>query len=263
MKRAEPLHRYDLSNRSLFSIVSICLLGGLFLSIVTSSFPGVWGAPGGPILQTAAALGAFLLTASFASVMAKRFGYQGKLGFRLHVWLASAGSSLVIAHSLQNLGRTPALLLVLLVGLVALGLWSRTKGAHLAAITFGEKRGGFANPNFKTRERLKEIIQAKKLLLQHIEPTALESIFSPRFRHYLRTPVKTIRYKRLASLEERLTGARTGLPLSQAFWRFAHKLLAWGFIIGLLLHVLIVMFFAKYAAGGDEPYWFHFLALDF
>lgn len=263
MKPVGSKKSLDLPNRSLKTIVILSLIGGVFFSIITSSLPNEWGKSGGPILQSAAVLGALLLLSSFVAVLAKRFGGPGKYGFRLHVWLASIGSSLVLSHSIQNLSRPPAILLLMIVGLIILGLWGRTKGSRLASMTFGEKRGGFAAADPDKRQRLYEIIQSKGFLLESIEASAQEAEFSLKIKHYLRSPIKAFRYRRLAAIEEGLTGAKEKLSRAQIFWRLSHRLLAWAFIIGLFLHVVIVMFFAKYAANGGEPYWFHFLALDF
>ncbi len=253
----------DLANRDLISIVALSLLGGVLLAALAPALPGDWGRAGGPLLQAAAAVGAALLLASFAAVHGKRAGRAGKRGFRAHVWLASLGAALVFAHGAANLGRPPALLLLLLAGLVALGLWSRTRGAKAMAGTFGAKRAAFFGDRLPAKARLAEIIREKQALLARIEPGAAEALFSPGMRHWRRAPLATLRYLRLAEKEIALTGARAALGPAQATWRIAHRLLAWAFVGGLFLHILIVMLFAGYAADGGRIYWLHFAGWDF
>lgn len=253
----------DLSNKSLIAIVALALLASLFATVVILALPGDWGAPGGPILQAAAAIGSLLLLASFGAVLAKRRGADGKAGFRRHVWLASIGAALVFAHAASNLGRPPALLLLALMGLICLGVWSRTHGARLAAATFGQKHGGFQPIDPKLKGRLAAILVEKRAALASIDASADEATFALSPRHWRSAPMRSLRYFQLAKEEERLTGARAGLPPAQALWRMAHRLIAWGFVLGLVAHIVIVMAFAGYAADGRDIYWLHLFDWDF
>lgn len=253
----------DLSNARLATATAATLLAGLFLALLIPALPDPWGLPGGPILQAAATLGAVLLLASFAAVVAKRFGADGKRRFHAHVWLAGVGTALVFAHGASNLGRPPALLLAALAALIALGLWSRTEGARLMAGTFGEKRRAFAAPEPAARARLRDIVDEKRRRLARLDPTADEALFSPSPRHWLRAPLATLAYARLAAEEGRLTGARADLHPAQTVWRALHRLLAWAFVAGLLGHIAIVMLFARYAADDGAIYWLHFADWDF
>lgn len=45
--------------------------------------------------------------------------------------------------------------------------------------------------------------------------------------------------------------------MSAGFWRVGHLLLAWAAVIGLLAHGTTTLFFAEFAAGGREIYWWH------
>ena len=253
----------NLSNAELASVTALALLAGALLAIVAAALPGAWGLPGGPLLQAAAALGSLLLLASFAAAFAKRLGRPGKQGFRGHVWLAALGVGLVLPHALQGLDRPPALLLLMLAALIGLGVWSRTAGARLTASAFGEKPRGFEAIDPEARQSLKDIIEAKRDLLQRIDPSADEALFSPTMRHWLTSPFAAGRYARLAAAEERLTGARAALPPAQSAWRLLHRLIAWGFVAGLIGHIVIVMLFARYAADERAIYWLHFAAWDF
>ncbi len=252
----------DLSNQRLAWVVALAGVAAGMGTILLAALPHPWAAPGGPILQAAAAVGALLLLASFAAVMAKRFGGRGKRAFHSHVWLASVGAALVFVHAASNLGRPPALLLALLAGLIALGVWSRMAGARRFAAAFGEKRGGFRRADPETRRRLEAVLAAKQALLARLDPAADERLFSPSAVHWRRSPFRTLKYVRLAAEEERLTGARAALG-PEARWRMAHRLLAWGFVGGLLLHVVIVMWFAGYVADGREIYWLRFADWNF
>ena len=250
-------------NRDLIAWTALSLTAGATLAALLPSLPGDWGRSGGPLLQGAATLGALLLLGSFAAVLGKRAGKPGKRGFRLHVAFASLGAALVLSHGLANLGRPPALLLLLLACLLALGVWSRIGGARLAASTFGRKPDGFIRPDASRRAGLKRVIEAKRALLSDIDPAADEGTFSLRGRHWRAAPLKAWRYSRLAAEEEDLTGARATLSPAQARWRLLHRLLAWAFILGLFAHIVIVTLFAGYASDGGEIYWLHFADWDF
>lgn len=253
----------DLPNARLVTVVTLALAGGLFLALIVHALPAPWGLPGGPILQGAAALGALLLLLAFAAVFAKRLGRPGKRAFHGHVWLASVGTALVLAHGAAGLDRPPALLLALLALLIGLGVWSRTAGARAMAGTFGQKRAGFRPPDPATRERLQAILRAKQALLARIDAAADERLFAPAPRHWRSAPLKTLRYQWLAERERTLTGARAALSPLQARWRLVHHLAGLAFVGGLVAHVVIVMVFAGYAAHDGAPYWLHFWAMDF
>ena len=253
----------DLSNRALISILAGALCASIFATIITASLTGIWGLPGGPLLQAAAAIGALCLVGSFLAVLAKRRGRPGKAGFRSHVWLASIGTGLVLAHGAGGLLKPPATLFVLLLLLIGLGVWSRLQGARMMARTFGEKRAGFAKPTPAVRAELAALIEQKQTLLAKLDPSANEALFSPQIRHWFSAPILALRYTKLATEESRIVGAAAGLPKIQARWRVVHRLAALAFVGGLLAHIIIVMLFAGYAADGGDIYWLHFAAWNF
>lgn len=222
-----------------------------------------WARPGSPLLQSLAIAGSGMLFGSFVAVMAKRFGQPGKPGFYKHVGLASVGLAGVLAHWSFQVLQFPTLLLVLLAALVVLGLWSRSAGAKQMAGTFGRKHGAFGTPVPATRERLKALIAEKRGLLQLIDPQAYEATFSLQPRHWLSRPVQARAYQRLCGEELTLTGATAMLSPAQRHWRLVHRLLAWGFLGGLITHIMIVLFFAGYVADGREIYWWHITDWDF
>ncbi|MCA8927780.1 MAG: hypothetical protein KDC18_06895 [Alphaproteobacteria bacterium] len=253
----------DFSNRRLFATVGITLAAGLVAAAVFGASAAPWARPGSPLLQSLAIAGAVLLLVSFAAVLAKRFGRPGKAGFRAHVVLASLGLAGVLAHWSFHVIQFPTLLLLLLLALVALGVWSRSAGAAQMAGTFGRKHAAFAPPAPATRERLRALIGEKRAMLAALDPAASEATFSLQPRHWVSRPRMALAYQRLCDEELRLTGATAILSRGQRHWRLAHRLLAWGFVLGLGLHVLLVVFFAGYVAHGRAIYWWHLTAWNF
>jgi uncharacterized protein YhhL (DUF1145 family) len=65
---------------------------------------------------------------------------------------------------------------------------------------------------------------------------------------------------RLAREESRLLGVRRAVGPAQAWWRPLHMLIAWVFILGVLVHVVTVTFFAGYVADGGPVTWWHLTA---
>lgn len=253
----------DLSNRHLFGVVFCLSAAGLVAAMVFGVSGADWARSGSPLLQSLAIIGSLLLVASFAAVMAKRFGRSGKAGFRAHVGMASLGLACVMAHWSFQVLQFPTLLLALLAALVVLGLWSRSAGATQMAGTFGRKHGAFAAPAPARRERLKLLIAEKRGLLERIDPQAIEATFSLQPRHWLSKPMQARAYQRLCDEELNLTGATAMLSPAQRHWRLVHRLLAWGFLAGLIMHILIVLFFAGYVADGGDIYWWHITDWDF
>ena len=82
-------------------------------------------------------------------------------------------------------------------------------------------------------------------------------MFSPNLSHWLGHPLLALAYLRLVREEEALIGVRESVGRAQAWWRAAHLALAVLFVIGLVIHVVTVTFFAGYVADGGEIYWWH------
>jgi hypothetical protein len=255
--QSAPSSNTDLPDSRLAGIVIAAIGVALLGLVVTSALPGDLGRPGGPLLQSAAIGGALMLALSFVAVLRKKAGRPGKAGFRSHVWLASAGTVLVAVHSTGSMLEIPSLLLLSLVGLIGLGVWSRLVGSKRMARTFGTKMAGFSKPDETVRARLAELISDKQSLLRTIAPAAQEATFSLRSRHWLATPGRAFAYHRAVMEEHRLIGTRATVPPAQAYWRIVHRLLAWGFVAGLMIHIITVTFFADYVGDGREIYWWH------
>ena len=101
----------DLSDFHLTTIVGCAASISLIALIILNVFPAKVHPPGGPLLQSAAIVGSILLILSCLFIMGKRFGRNGKNGFKGHVWLASIGAILVIVHSGFSILSIPGILL--------------------------------------------------------------------------------------------------------------------------------------------------------
>ena len=67
----------------------------------------------------------------------------------------------------------------------------------------------------------------------------------------------SFRYQSLADREAGLIGARQAAGTLLAWSRRIHLLAAALFYAGLLIHIVIVLFFAGYAAGGAKIDWWY------
>jgi hypothetical protein len=165
-----------------------------------------------------------------------------------------------VIHSGGHLRRAPALLLLALVALAALGIWARVRGARLMAATFASKPHKFPLPDEITRTRLRALIEERRALLVQLDPSANEGTFSVTLPHLFKRPRLALAYRRLAREESILLGTRRAIDWRQAWWRPLHLLLAWLFVLGVLIHVVTVTFFAGYVAGSGPITWWHLQA---
>jgi hypothetical protein len=254
--------RPDLSNRRLIAGVTALGLALLFYLGAKSGLPGGWQQPGSAVLHPAAAFGAVLLLTPFLFSLGKRGGHAtvpNKL-FILHVGASLLGIFLVTVHAAAALSGPPLALLGCLVLLVVSGMVGRVYLAPCMATTFGTKSAPFTAPDPALRERLRTLIGEKRALLARLDPGADEALYSVTLRHWLTAPLMSLAYARLARKEAELIGARQSVPPLQAWWRPLHIALAWAFLAGLILHVVLVTFFAGYVADGREIYWWHLAA---
>ncbi|MGE3916722.1 MAG: hypothetical protein AB7F78_13595, partial [Hyphomicrobiaceae bacterium] len=209
--------------------------------------------------------GTALLLVAGIFVLVKRTGRGGSpvVWLMAHVGCGILGFVLVAIHTTGKLERAPALLLVNLLALMALGVWARVWAARSMADTFGTKLRGFATPDEGTRSELRRIIAEKAAVLARLDPTASEATFSVTLPHLLRHPRASLAYLRLARAEEQIMGARQSVGPAQAWWRALHLALAAIFVAGVSIHVLLVTFFAGYVAGGKPIHWWHVTAWTF
>jgi hypothetical protein len=107
---------------------------------------------------------------------------------------------------------------------------------------------------------LRALIIEKRRLLAELDPQAIEGTFSVNLPHFLRNPRLALAYRRLAREEAILLGTRSAVSAQQAWWRPLHMALAWLFVLGVVIHVITVTFFAGYVADGGPITWWHITA---
>lgn len=253
------MNRPDLDNRRLTLLVCATVAAIALYFLLLPRMSEAWRTPGSPELYLMGVSGAVLLLMAAGFSIAKRGRSMASpvAWFAAHVNLACLGTFCIAVHSVGYMRRPPALLVLALLGLAALGVWARIYGAKRMAATMGTKRPAFATPDPALQAQLRELIERKKTLLGELDPAATEALFSPNLSHWLRHPFRTWSYLALARQEAVLIGARQSVGRAQAYWRAAHLTLAGLFVIGLFVHVITVTFFAGYVADGGEIYWWH------
>lgn len=230
-----------------------------YFLVVQPMLPEAWRTPGSPELYLVGVVGAAMLLTSMIFVFVKRTGKGGSppAWFVAHVLGGTLGAVLVVIHSAGYLRRPPALLFLVIAVLVVLGLWGRIRLSRQMAATFASKQAAFALARAEERERFAPIIAAKRKILLSLDPDASEGTFSLTLRHWLLAPRLSARYARLVREEHRLMGTRRSVGLQQAHWRAIHMAMAYLFVVGVLIHVITVTFFAGYVAGGGPITWWH------
>lgn len=256
------MQRHDLPDAKLLQLTAAAVIAIILWFAVRGVLPETWRSPGSPQLYLTGIVGVILLLVPVAFVIAKRGGSGANPvnWFNAHVVCALAGMVLIAIHSGGFLRRPPALLLLALIALAALGVWARVRGSRRMAATFASKAPGFTVPDAATRERLRSLIAEKRRLLSELDPQANEGTFSVNLPHFIRSPVLALAYRRLAREESLLLGTRAAVSAKQAWWRPLHMALAWLFVLGVVIHVITVTFFAGYVAGGGPITWWHLRA---
>ena len=251
--------RGDIPDHVLLALSAAALAAVVGWMLVIPDLPASLRAPGSPVLQSLAMLGAALALVPFAYALAKRSPRTRLPAAWLsaHALAALAGAVLVSVHAAGRLLEPPALLLLNLLALMGLGLWARVGGARAMADTFATRHRAFAPPDPALAVRLTEIVAEKRRLLPALDAAADEGTFSVTPAHWLASPGAARRYAALAREEARLTGQRASVGRAQGWWRPLHLLLAASFVAGLVVHVVLVTFFAGWVADGGEPYWWH------
>lgn len=249
--------RPDLPNHGLYALLAISvvfLLLGLY-------FFGEQR-PGSPAGQWVAAIGVIALFAPFVFSLLKRSGYSANppLWFVVHVLCASLGIWLIMLHVAGgDWFSPPGVVLLLMIFLLVQGIWLRASvSEHFSGLfARGSIVLGIEKPKTLDTGVLEEFISAKEALLATLDPEASEALFSPTLRHWFIHPVLSFRYQLLAKKETSMVGARQGAGLLLAWSRRIHILAAALFYAGLLIHIIVVLFFAGYAAGdGGIDWWY-------
>lgn len=254
--------RGELANPTLVRLIGATACAIALWFLLRGALPEGWRTPGSPQLYLAGVLGVLLLLvpAAFAVVKRANSSADPRRWFAAHVWCSCAGAVLIAVHSGGFVRRPPALMLGLLLALAVLGVWARVRGARQMAATFGSKVERFAPPGDRVRARLRDLIDLKRGLLARLDPSASEATFSPTLNHLWRSPRLALRYLRCAREEQLLLGTRTAVGTFQAWWRPLHMACAWLFVLGVLVHVLTVTFFAGWVADYGPVHWWHLAA---
>lgn len=253
-------NRPDLSARSIVILAALVTL----VAALTLLSPGA-PAPGTPLAQLCGALGALLLLAPLVFLVMKRSGFADSppAWFIGHVVATSLGSCLIFVHVAAGDWLTPpGLVLLLMAFLVLQGSLLRALLSRGFSLLFARSTiaSGFRAPGNLDKAALQQVIDAKTRLLQSIDPTADEALFSPALTHWLRQPWKSARYLALAEREARMVGARASAGIGLSWSRRIHMLAALGFYLGLISHIVVVLFFAGYAAAGGPIDWWYITA---
>lgn len=256
------MQRNDLPDGRLLQLTVAAVAALVCWFLLRGFMPEAWRSPGSPQLYLTGVAGVLLLLVPVAFVIAKRGGSGANPvnWFNAHVTCSLLGMVLIAIHSGGFLRRPPALLLLALVALAALGVWARVRGSKRIASTFASKAPAFHVPDAATRERLRALIAEKRALLAQLDPQANEGTFSVNLPHFLRSPGLALAYRRLAREESLLLGTRAAVSAQQAWWRPLHMALAWVFVLGVVIHVITVTFFAGYVADGGPITWWHLRA---
>ena len=262
MSSNKSVHRPDLPNGWLLSWVILLVAAiGVYL-IVKPGLPAVWQRPGTVVLQGVAGVGALLLLVPFVFSLGKRSGAAKVPNalFILHVGASLVGMFLIALHAAAAFAGPPLFMVAFLILLAVTGVFARVFMAKKMAATFGSKTRPFTAPDPEVKAALRKLIEQKRKLLAELDPAAQEALFSVTLTHYLKSPFKARAYALLARREAMLMGQRRSVHWMQAWWRPLHIGLAWLFFGGLVVHVVVVTFFAGYVAEGREIYWWHLAA---
>ena len=251
--------------RALVAIAAGVVIAGLGYAVLGPWVVAYDPRPGAPVGQSLGLVAGCLMIAALLYLPAKRSDALSAPNRRLvlaHIVLGLTGAGAALAHSRLVVGQPPILVLLAFLGLLGTGLYGRIIASRRLGPTFG--RGGSPfQPATPPPERLRAFIESKRRLLARLEPGANEGTFTPALSHWAAHPLHAARYYAL-SLEERRqmralepAGYRSEMGALERWWRIAHLVLAWLAVLGLLAHVVTTLFFAQWAAGDREVYWWH------
>jgi hypothetical protein len=221
--------------------------------------------PGAPVGQTLGVLAGCLMLATLMYLPAKRSDGVSVTNRRLvlaHIVLGVAGAAMAVAHSRLVVTHPPILVLLAFLGLLATGAYGRVVASRRLGPSFG--RGGHPfRPAAGPPGSLRDMMERKRQVLARLQPGADEATFALALSHWAWQPLRALRYYAL-SLEERrrmralvAAGYTAEMGALERWWRVGHLALAWLVMIGLLAHVVTTVFFAQWAAGEREVYWWH------
>ncbi len=250
-------NRIDLSRNSLLLMLAAVFVIGLLVVIFVTGVR-----PGSVTGQLLALLGSGLLLVPFAFSALKRssVSISPPSWFVAHVICASLGVLFILGHAASgDWVSPPGLLLGCLCILIAQGYVARALLAPRISELFAAQPASFGyggKPNVD-KKQLSALIEQKQTLLKALDSSASEALFSPHLSHWLKHPLLALRYNRLASQEAGIVGSRNRAGLLMRWWRPVHILLSILFLLGLIAHVVVVLFFAGYVAGDQPIDWWH------
>lgn len=255
--------RPDLSRRALIFMLAVttAVTAVAFASGILA--PPGWQAPGIPLRQSAAIVGTLLLLVPFLFSVTKRSALAASppAWFVAHVVSSELGIVFLVVHaSGGDLLTPPGLVLLGSAFLVVQGTLARSMLSEKLATRFAAQPGSYQQAEPVRRQELAKIIERKRQLLTRLDSRASEALFSPNLYHWLRHPWRSLLYQKLAFAEARLVGSRRRAGTILALWRRVHIGVAFLCLVGLITHVVLVMFFAGYVASGDPIYWWHVAA---
>lgn len=249
--------RPDLPNHAIY-----ILMAAVTIAIIIALSPWLTHPPGSPLAQWSALVGLIALLAPILFSVLKRSGLSENppFWFVTHVVCACIGVYFILYHAAAgNWLSPPGAVLFLMLFLVIQGAFLRTSVSSRFSHLFARsaKAGGFRPAATFDKQHLQALINQKQQLLTKLDNKASEALFSPNLGHWLRHPLLTLRYQKLITEESRMIGARQSSGFVMAWSRRIHMIAAALFFIGLLAHVIVVLFFAGYAAGDGEITWWY------
>ena len=251
--------RPDLSNHLLLWGLGI-FVGVSFLIIAIAPW-----APGSPMGQSAGIIGSLLLCAPAVFSVMKRSGKSKTppLWFMIHVVASFLGLVFIALHVANgNWISPPGLVLAALYFVILQGTLARAFLGRRLSYLFAKSVSSFnfTKPLVNNREPLRKVISEKQKLLCRLDEAAEEALFSPTLKHWLSHPILSFRYQCLIAEESRLVGARAHAGWLLRAWRRVHIAVACLFLLGLMTHVVVMVFFAGYAAEARDITWWHLFA---
>ena len=255
----QPSRRPVLSRVALITVLAVSTLLTILFFFLRPLFEPAWSNPGSAQLYLTGVVGALLCLTPMAFFLAKRSGLSASppTWFIAHVVLSCLGVGLLLVHSALHWSRMPALLLLAAFFLLLQGLWARTMLPYRISASFGKKYGAFTGSKRPDKRKLSDLIKRKKALLTLLAAADREATFSLLLSHWIHHPRLSFRFQGLVNEEARAIGQRQALPMAQLYWRRIHILVALLFLLGLIIHVITVTFFAGYVADGGDIHWWH------
>jgi len=251
--------------RALVAIAAGILVAGLGYALLAPWAAPYDPRPGAPVGQILGVIAACLMIAALLYLPAKRSDVLDAPNRGLvlaHIVLGVTGAGVALAHSRLVVTHPPILVLLAFLGLLGTGVYGRLVASRRMGPTFGRGGNPF-RPAAGPPEGLRALMERKRRLLARLEPAAAEGTFTLALSHWTRQPLGAARYYALA-LEERrrmralaAAGYQSEMSAWDRWWRVGHLVLAWLAVLGLLAHVVTTLFFAQWAAGDREVYWWY------